>query len=217
MNNSTDMNDINSTHHPLYFHPNDHPESALWNELSEHYSQLDRHRIYQLANEIVDLKQSNCTIEIYNHKLKGLWDELDAIEAPYTCTCKCVCVNGKENGEMEHRKRLDHDGKATHGTLHGGLYLLPTISSISPPTIINSYSNNLHGAIKRYKARIVAKGFNQKEGIDYTETFAQVSKMVTVRTLLNIVVQSGWIIEQMDVHNAFLHGDLNEDVYMQIP
>ncbi|GKA33818.1 cysteine-rich receptor-like protein kinase 8 [Tanacetum coccineum] len=63
--------------------------SALWSELQEHYLQLDSHRSYQLTNEIVDLKQSNCTIEVYYHKLKGLWDELDAIEAPYACTYDC--------------------------------------------------------------------------------------------------------------------------------
>lgn len=80
--------------------------SALWNELFDHYSQLDGHRIYQLSNEIVDHKQSNSTIEVYYQKLKGLWDELDAIEAPYACTCQCVCENGKENGEREQRKRL---------------------------------------------------------------------------------------------------------------
>ncbi|GKA77186.1 hypothetical protein Tco_0783647 [Tanacetum coccineum] len=79
---------------------------ALWSELQEHYSQLDGHRIYQLSNEIIELKQSNCTIEVFDHKLKGLWDEIDAIEAPYACTCKCVCDNGKENGKREQRKRL---------------------------------------------------------------------------------------------------------------
>lgn len=79
---------------------------SLLNKLFEHYSQLDGHRIYQIENQIVELKQLNCTIEVYYHKLKGLWDELDAIEAPYACTCKCVCTNGKENGEREQRKRL---------------------------------------------------------------------------------------------------------------
>jgi hypothetical protein len=74
----------------------------LWNELQEHYSQLDGHIIYQISNEILQLKQSNCTIEVYYHKIKGLWDELDAIEAPYAC----VCEKGKENGQREQRKRL---------------------------------------------------------------------------------------------------------------
>ncbi|XP_071713065.1 uncharacterized protein [Rutidosis leptorrhynchoides] len=80
--------------------------SNLWKELQEHYSQLDGHNIYQLANEISQLKQGNCTVEIYYQKLKGYWDELDALEAPYMCTCTCNCENGEVNGEMEQRKWL---------------------------------------------------------------------------------------------------------------
>ncbi|XP_071695830.1 uncharacterized protein [Rutidosis leptorrhynchoides] len=78
----------------------------LWSELQEHYSQLDGHRIYQLTNDIVQLKQSNCTIEVYYHKLKGYWDEVDALEAPYICTCVCTCENGRNNSERDQRKRL---------------------------------------------------------------------------------------------------------------
>ncbi|XP_071714667.1 uncharacterized protein [Rutidosis leptorrhynchoides] len=80
--------------------------AALWKELQEHYSQLDGHRIYQLTNDIAHLKQIDCVVEIYYQKLKGFWDELDALESPYTCTCSCTCENGKTNGERDQRKRL---------------------------------------------------------------------------------------------------------------
>ncbi|XP_071740316.1 uncharacterized protein [Rutidosis leptorrhynchoides] len=78
----------------------------LWNELHENYSQLDGHRIYQISNDITQLKQIDCTVEVYYQKLKGLWDELDALESPYACTYKCTCENGKTNGERDQRKRL---------------------------------------------------------------------------------------------------------------
>ncbi|GJW38223.1 ribonuclease H-like domain-containing protein, partial [Tanacetum coccineum] len=73
------------------------------------------------------------------------------------------------------------------------------------------------GEIERYKARLVAKGFNQREGIDFDETFSLVVKIVTVRCLINLAVQNGWTLYQMDVNNAFLYGDLNETVYVSLP
>ncbi|GJV78154.1 ribonuclease H-like domain-containing protein [Tanacetum coccineum] len=62
-----------------------------------------------------------------------------------------------------------------------------------------------------------AIGFNQRERIDFDETFSPVIKIVIVSCLINLVVQNDWTLYQIDVNNAFLYGDLNESVYMSLP
>ena len=71
--------------------------------------------------------------------------------------------------------------------------------------------------MERYKARLVTKGFSQTYGIDYTETFAPLEKLNTIRVLLSLAANLYWLLQQLDIKNVFLNGELEEEVYMTLP
>ena len=70
---------------------------------------------------------------------------------------------------------------------------------------------------RRFKARLVVKGYSQRKGIDYAEIFSLVVKLTSIRILLSVVSSKNLHLEQMDVKTAFLHGDLDKEIYMQQP
>ena len=73
------------------------------------------------------------------------------------------------------------------------------------------------GRHKKYKAQLVAKGYTQREGVDYTDVFSPVIKYKTIRLVLALVAQFDWDLEKMDVTTAFLHGELEDEIYMNQP
>ena len=72
-------------------------------------------------------------------------------------------------------------------------------------------------SVEKYKVRFVAKGFSQKEGIDYEETFAPVSRYSSIRTIISLVAEMGWRVHQMHVKTTFLNGVIEEEVYIEQP
>ena len=71
------------------------------------------------------------------------------------------------------------------------------------------------GSIDKYKARFVARGFSQKEGVDYDEMFAPVARYTSIRAIIALASAMGWRLHQMDVKTTFLNGEIEEEVYVE--
>lgn len=108
----------------------------------------------------------------------------------------------------ELKSHMDN-GTWTRATLPAGKKALNT-------KWIFKFKTNADGS-RRYKARLVVRGFEQREGIDFEETFAPVAKFTTVRIMLALATHFDWEIEQMDVKTAFLYPEIEEEVYIRMP
>ncbi|GFT19772.1 retrovirus-related Pol polyprotein from transposon TNT 1-94 [Trichonephila clavipes] len=94
---------------------------------------------------------------------------------------------------------------------------LPVGAKAMPCKWVYRLKTNPDGSIHKYKARLVARGFSQRQGIDYSETYSPVAKLGTIRTVLSIAAEERMHLTQFDVSTAFLYGDLEETIFMKQP
>ncbi|KAM1496471.1 hypothetical protein ACFXTO_031069 [Malus domestica] len=114
-------------------------------------------------------------------------------------------------------KAMTEEIEALHSQGTWSIVDLPYNKNLVGCKWVFKIKRNFDGTIARYKARLVAKGFNQEHGLDYGETFSPVVKPTTVRLVLALAAHHDWPLHQLDVKNAFLHGFLQEEVYMSQP
>ena len=97
------------------------------------------------------------------------------------------------------------------------LVTLPEGKNIVGSKWVFKVKRDANGTVERFKARLVAQGYSQAEGVDYHEVFSPVVRNTSIRTLLALANTCDWEVHQMDVHTAFLQGDLDEEIYMKQP
>ncbi|KAK4410178.1 Retrovirus-related Pol polyprotein from transposon RE1 [Sesamum angolense] len=121
------------------------------------------------------------------------------------------------NKHPQWRATMDKELEALENNSTWDLTTLPTGKHAIRSRWVYKVKLHQDGSIERYKARLVAKGYTQVEGVDFFDSFSPVAKTVTVRWFIAIASAYRWPLLQLDVNNAFLHGHLDEEVYMVPP
>lgn len=114
-------------------------------------------------------------------------------------------LNEDWKNATQEEQDVGHSGE-TQGNKNCGVYRL-----------LFTVKYNVDGPVERYKVRLVANGYIQTYQVDYLATFSSVAKINSIRVLPSLAVNLDWPVLQLDVKNAFLNGDLDEEVLMELP
>ena len=124
-------------------------------------------------------------------------------------------LNSPQNKLWQKAMKTEYDSLINNGVFR--LVELPEGHNVVDNKWVFKIKRNSDGSVQRYKARLVARGFSQQPGVDFSETFSPVTRYTSVRMLLAIANQLDLEVHQMDVQTAFLNGKLQEEIYMKQP
>lgn len=152
----------------------------------------------------------------------------DALNMTMTEDCFCLAALDKNNTEdpicftdavteAKWRDAMDSEIKSIEKNNTWSLTVLPKGARRIGVKWVYKTKRDENGHITKHKARLVAKGYVQKQGVDFTEVFAPVARLDTVRMIISLAAQRGWTLLQLDVKSAFLHGTLQEQVFVEQP
>ena len=123
----------------------------------------------------------------------------------------------KHENKIEWLKAMKEEMKSSHENHTYDLVEPPKKKKILKNKWVFRRNNDGNSSQPRFKARLVVKGFGQRKGVDFDEIFSPVMKMSSIRTVLGIAASMNLEVEQLDVKTTFLHGDLEEEIYMEQP
>jgi hypothetical protein len=130
-------------------------------------------------------------------------------------SCYQEAINDIDNAKWKMEMKEEMDSLEKNKTWD--LVELPKDRKVVGCKWVYKLKKGIDGKVERYKARLVAKGYSQMEGIDFHEIFSPVVKLVSIRIVLALVALLDLELEKLDVKTTFLHGDLDEEIYMEQP
>ena len=157
--------------------------------------------------QCVHLISSFCTYNQLSSQYCSFIASLDSISLSNTFQ-EALSLPGWRSAMIEEIEALN--GNGTWNLVH-----LPTGKKAIGCRWVFAVKVNPNGLVARLKARLVAKEYAQTYGVDYYDTFSPVAKMTSVRLFISLTATHNWDFHQLDIKNAFLHGDLQEEVYME--